>query len=128
MAPDLVGMAVLLARRLRAGVGAGALARAATAPQGRGLAGAGLLAHPAPGKLNAIVKSINEQIDFDALLHTILHESTIIKGIDSALALVREDGTETRACARRGAASTPPPTPTASTCARPSCATRHPTT
>ncbi|MYM67185.1 response regulator [Pseudoduganella sp. FT55W] len=46
-------------------------------------------------KLNAIVKSINEQIDFDALLHTILHESTIIKGIDSALALVREDGTET---------------------------------
>jgi hypothetical protein len=76
-------------------VGAGALARAATAPQGRGLAGAGLLAHPAPGKLNAIVKSINEQIDFDALLHTILHESTIIKGIDSALALVREDGTET---------------------------------
>ncbi|MTV36493.1 hybrid sensor histidine kinase/response regulator [Duganella radicis] len=46
-------------------------------------------------KLNAIVKSINEQIDFDALLHTILHESTIIKGIDSALALVREDGSET---------------------------------
>ncbi|MYM22044.1 response regulator [Duganella sp. FT135W] len=46
-------------------------------------------------KLNAIVKSINEQIDFDALLHTILHESTIIKGIDSALALVREDGAET---------------------------------
>ncbi|NVM78259.1 signal transduction histidine kinase/ligand-binding sensor domain-containing protein/DNA-binding response OmpR family regulator/HPt (histidine-containing phosphotransfer) domain-containing protein [Duganella sp. SG902] len=46
-------------------------------------------------KLNAIVKSINEQIDFDALLHTILHESTIIKGIDSALALVREEGTDT---------------------------------
>jgi signal transduction histidine kinase/CheY-like chemotaxis protein/ligand-binding sensor domain-containing protein len=46
-------------------------------------------------KLNAIVKSINEQIDFDALLHTILHESTIIKGIDSALALVRDAGTET---------------------------------
>jgi signal transduction histidine kinase/DNA-binding response OmpR family regulator/HPt (histidine-containing phosphotransfer) domain-containing protein len=46
-------------------------------------------------KLNAIVKSINEQMDFDALLHTILHESTIIKGIDSALALVREQGTDT---------------------------------
>ncbi|WP_229223461.1 response regulator [Duganella sp. sic0402] len=46
-------------------------------------------------KLNAIVKSINEQMDFDALLQTILHESTIIKGIDSALALVREQGTDT---------------------------------
>jgi signal transduction histidine kinase/CheY-like chemotaxis protein/ligand-binding sensor domain-containing protein/HPt (histidine-containing phosphotransfer) domain-containing protein len=45
-------------------------------------------------KLNAIVKSINEQTDFDALLHTILHESTIIRGIDSALALVRENGSE----------------------------------
>ena len=46
-------------------------------------------------KLNAIVKSINEQLDFDALLHTILQESTVIKGIDSALALVREAGTDT---------------------------------
>ncbi|NGZ87182.1 response regulator [Duganella aceris] len=46
-------------------------------------------------KLNAIVKSINEQLDFDALLHTILHESTVIKGIDSALALVREPGATT---------------------------------
>ncbi|CAN7560797.1 response regulator [Duganella sp. LjRoot269] len=46
-------------------------------------------------KLNAIVKSINEQLDFDALLHTILHESTVIKGVDTALALVREAGTET---------------------------------
>ncbi|WP_254442176.1 response regulator [Duganella vulcania] len=46
-------------------------------------------------KLNAIVKSINEQLDFDALLHTILHESTVIEGIDSAIALVREAGTET---------------------------------
>ncbi|WP_229257624.1 hybrid sensor histidine kinase/response regulator [Duganella callida] len=46
-------------------------------------------------KLNAIVRSINEQMDFDALLHTILQESTIIKGIDSALALVREDGADT---------------------------------
>ncbi|NYE60187.1 signal transduction histidine kinase/ligand-binding sensor domain-containing protein/DNA-binding response OmpR family regulator/HPt (histidine-containing phosphotransfer) domain-containing protein [Duganella sp. 1224] len=45
-------------------------------------------------KLNAIVKSINEQMDFDALLHTILHEATIIKGVDSALALVREHGTD----------------------------------
>jgi signal transduction histidine kinase/CheY-like chemotaxis protein/ligand-binding sensor domain-containing protein len=45
-------------------------------------------------KLNAIVKSINEQLDFDALLHTILQESTVIKGIDSALALVREAGTD----------------------------------
>lgn len=45
-------------------------------------------------KLNAIVRSINEQLDFDALLHTILHESTVIQGIDSALALVREDGSD----------------------------------
>jgi signal transduction histidine kinase/CheY-like chemotaxis protein/ligand-binding sensor domain-containing protein len=46
-------------------------------------------------RLNAIVKSVNEQMDFDALLHTILQESTVIKGVDSALALVREAGTET---------------------------------
>jgi signal transduction histidine kinase/ligand-binding sensor domain-containing protein/DNA-binding response OmpR family regulator len=46
-------------------------------------------------RLNAIVKSINEQLDFDALLHTILHESTAIKGVDSALALVREAGAST---------------------------------
>jgi signal transduction histidine kinase/ligand-binding sensor domain-containing protein/DNA-binding response OmpR family regulator/HPt (histidine-containing phosphotransfer) domain-containing protein len=46
-------------------------------------------------KLNAIVKSINEQLDFDALLHAILQESTVIKGIDSALALVREPGATT---------------------------------
>ncbi|MYM80965.1 response regulator [Duganella sp. FT50W] len=46
-------------------------------------------------KLNAIVKSINEQVDFDALLHTMLQESTAIKGIDSALALVRDYGTDT---------------------------------
>nr|WP_315393838.1 response regulator [uncultured Duganella sp.] len=44
-------------------------------------------------KLNAIVKTINEQSDFDALLQTILQESTVIKGVDSALALVREAGT-----------------------------------
>jgi signal transduction histidine kinase/CheY-like chemotaxis protein/ligand-binding sensor domain-containing protein len=45
-------------------------------------------------KLNAIVKSINEQLDFDALLHTILQETAIIKGIDVAWALVREPGSE----------------------------------
>ncbi|GAB2842514.1 hypothetical protein GCM10027277_07130 [Pseudoduganella ginsengisoli] len=45
-------------------------------------------------KLNAIVKSINEQIDFDAVLHTILHETTVIKGVDAALALVRKTGTD----------------------------------
>ncbi|SFU98934.1 two-component regulator propeller domain-containing protein [Pseudoduganella namucuonensis] len=46
-------------------------------------------------KLNAIVKSINEQLDFDALLHTILQETTVIKGVDAALALVRKTGTDT---------------------------------
>ena len=46
-------------------------------------------------KLNAIIRSVNEQLDFDALLHTILHEATVIKGIDSALALVREEGSDT---------------------------------
>ncbi|MCE3608113.1 response regulator [Massilia sp. P8910] len=46
-------------------------------------------------KLNAIVKSINEQLDFDALLHTILRESMFIKGIDAAWALVREAATDT---------------------------------
>ncbi|NHZ42732.1 response regulator [Massilia sp. CCM 8693] len=48
-------------------------------------------------KLNAIVKSINEQLDFDALLHTILRESMFIKGIDAAWALVRESETDTLA-------------------------------
>ena len=46
-------------------------------------------------KLNAIVKSINEQLDFDALLHTILQETAVIKGIDVAWALVREPGGDT---------------------------------
>ncbi len=46
-------------------------------------------------KLNAIVKSINEQLDFDALLHTILQETAVIKGIDVAWALVRESGGDT---------------------------------
>ncbi len=45
-------------------------------------------------KLNAIVKSINEQLDFDSVLHTILHETTVIKGVDAALALVRKTGTD----------------------------------
>ena len=46
-------------------------------------------------KLNAIVKSINEQLDFDALLHTILQETAVIQGIDVAWALVREAGGDT---------------------------------
>ncbi|MRV73663.1 response regulator [Duganella sp. FT92W] len=45
-------------------------------------------------KLNAIVKSINEQLDFDSVLHTILHETTVISGVDAALALVRKTGTD----------------------------------
>jgi signal transduction histidine kinase/CheY-like chemotaxis protein/ligand-binding sensor domain-containing protein len=48
-------------------------------------------------KLNAIVKSINEQLDFDALLQTILRESMFIKGIDAAFALVREADTDSLA-------------------------------
>jgi signal transduction histidine kinase/CheY-like chemotaxis protein/ligand-binding sensor domain-containing protein/HPt (histidine-containing phosphotransfer) domain-containing protein len=40
-------------------------------------------------KLNAIVRSINEQLDFDVLLQTILAESSVIKGISAARALVR---------------------------------------
>ncbi|NHZ35849.1 response regulator [Massilia rubra] len=48
-------------------------------------------------KLNAIVKSINEQLDFDALLQTILRESMFIKGIDAAWALVRETDTDSLA-------------------------------
>ncbi|KQQ32453.1 histidine kinase [Duganella sp. Leaf126] len=45
-------------------------------------------------RLNTIVRSINEQLDFDALLQTILQESTAIEGVDSALALVREEGSD----------------------------------
>jgi len=41
-------------------------------------------------KLNAIVRSVNEQLDFDTLLHTILHESLFIGGLAAAHALVRE--------------------------------------
>lgn len=45
-------------------------------------------------QLNAIVKSINEQLDFDALLQTILQESSFIKGSDAAWALVRDAGSD----------------------------------
>ncbi len=40
-------------------------------------------------KLNAIVRSINEQLDFDVLLRTILAESSVIRGISAARALAR---------------------------------------
>jgi len=46
-------------------------------------------------QLNAIVKSINEQLDFDALLRAILHESSFIQGSDAAWALVRDAGADT---------------------------------
>jgi signal transduction histidine kinase/DNA-binding response OmpR family regulator/HPt (histidine-containing phosphotransfer) domain-containing protein len=45
-------------------------------------------------KLHAIVKSVNEQLDFDVLLQTILDESTVIKGIHAANAWVRVIGTD----------------------------------
>jgi signal transduction histidine kinase/CheY-like chemotaxis protein/ligand-binding sensor domain-containing protein len=41
-------------------------------------------------KVHAIVKSINEQLDFDALLHTILLESSTVAGVDTAYALIVE--------------------------------------
>ncbi len=40
-------------------------------------------------KLNSIVKSVNEQLDFDRLLEAILEQSTLIEGVDAAYALVR---------------------------------------
>ena len=40
-------------------------------------------------KLNAIVKSVNEQLDFDRLLEAVLEQSTVIEGVDAAYALVR---------------------------------------
>ncbi len=43
--------------------------------------------------LNAIVKSINEQLDFDALLLAILRECRVIRGVEKAAALVRQPGT-----------------------------------
>ena len=39
-------------------------------------------------KVHAIVKSVNEQLDFDAMLHTILLESSAIAGVDTAYALI----------------------------------------
>ncbi|WP_229207673.1 MULTISPECIES: response regulator [unclassified Duganella] len=41
-------------------------------------------------KLNAIVRSVNEHVDFDALLDAMLREGTIIEGVDTAFALVRD--------------------------------------
>jgi len=43
-------------------------------------------------KLNAIVKSINAHLAFDALLDAILKECAVIAGVDTASALVREPG------------------------------------
>ncbi|WP_167761234.1 hybrid sensor histidine kinase/response regulator [Duganella callida] len=50
-------------------------------------------------KVNAIVKSINEQLDFDAVLHTILLESSAIEGLDAAYAMI-VDQRETAMCVR----------------------------
>ncbi|MRV71764.1 response regulator [Duganella sp. FT92W] len=59
-------------------------------------------------KLNAIVRSINEQVDFDALLVTMLREATVIEGVETAYALVYDAASETfavrAAWARSGAA------------------------
>ncbi|MBV7534727.1 response regulator [Duganella sp. sic0402] len=41
-------------------------------------------------KLNAIVRSVNEQVDFDQLLEAMLREGTIIEGVETAFALVRD--------------------------------------
>jgi signal transduction histidine kinase/ligand-binding sensor domain-containing protein len=41
-------------------------------------------------RMNAIVRSINEQLQFEPLLATMLREATIIQGVDRAYALVRE--------------------------------------
>jgi signal transduction histidine kinase/CheY-like chemotaxis protein/streptogramin lyase len=43
-------------------------------------------------RVHAIVKSINEQLDFDALLNTILRESSAIGAVRAAYALIGEDG------------------------------------
>ena len=44
-------------------------------------------------KVHAIVKSINEQLDFDALLQTILFEASASTGVDACYALIGEAGT-----------------------------------
>jgi diguanylate cyclase (GGDEF)-like protein len=46
-------------------------------------------------KLNAIVRSVNEQVDFDALLVTMLREATVIDGVETAYALVYDAGAAT---------------------------------
>ena len=43
-------------------------------------------------KVHAIVKSINEQLDFDVLLRTILQESSVIGQVSAAYALICLDG------------------------------------
>ncbi len=43
--------------------------------------------------LNAIVKSINERLDFDELLEAMLRECRVIRGVEKAAALVRLPGT-----------------------------------
>ena len=43
--------------------------------------------------LNAIVKSINERLDFDELLDAMLRECRVIRGVEKAAALVRLPGT-----------------------------------
>jgi len=59
-------------------------------------------------KLNAIVRSINEQLDFDALLVTMLREATVIEGVETAHALVYDPAADTfavrAAWSRSGAA------------------------
>jgi len=42
-------------------------------------------------RVHAIVKSINEELDFEALLHTILRESSAIGQVRAASALISED-------------------------------------
>jgi diguanylate cyclase (GGDEF)-like protein len=64
-------------------------------------------------KLNAIVRSINEQVDFDALLVTMLREATVIEGVETAHALVYDPAADAfavrAAWARSGAAPEVPP-------------------
>jgi signal transduction histidine kinase/DNA-binding response OmpR family regulator/ligand-binding sensor domain-containing protein/HPt (histidine-containing phosphotransfer) domain-containing protein len=45
-------------------------------------------------RVHAIVKSINDELDFDALLHTILRESSTIGAVRAAYALIRTDDDE----------------------------------
>nr|WP_229259329.1 hybrid sensor histidine kinase/response regulator [Duganella aceris] len=43
-------------------------------------------------RVHAIVKSINDELDFDALLHTILRESSVIGNVRAAYALIGDAG------------------------------------